>query len=64
MSRIENYYNDFYRELSIIDERSNTFNKIEGGIFLSSLSILSRSKGEIRKLAIVELLVCANFPNL
>ena len=35
MSRIENYYNDFYRELSIIDEQSNTFNKIER--FLPSL---------------------------
>ena len=29
MSRIENYYNDFYRDLSIIDEVANTFNKIE-----------------------------------
>ena len=35
MSGIENYYNDFYRELSIIDEQSNTFNKIER--FLPSL---------------------------
>ena len=35
MSRIKSYYNDFYRELSIIDEQSNTFNKIER--FLPSL---------------------------
>ena len=37
MSRIGNYYNDFYRELSIIDEQSNTFNKIES--FLPSLYV-------------------------
>ena len=29
MSRIESYYNDFYRDLSIIDEAANHFNKIE-----------------------------------
>ena len=29
MSRIENYYNDYYRELSIIYERSNTFKRIK-----------------------------------
>ena len=29
MSRIENYYNSFYRELSIIDELANNFEKIE-----------------------------------
>ena len=29
MSRIENYYNDLYRELSIIDERSYTFKTIK-----------------------------------
>ena len=35
MTRIENYYNNFYKELSIIDERSNTFKKIES--FLPTL---------------------------
>ena len=36
MSRINNYYNDFYRELSIIDELANSFKKIEG--FLPNLN--------------------------
>ncbi len=29
MSRIKSYYNDFYRELSVIDEENNNFIKIE-----------------------------------
>jgi len=29
MSRIKSYYNDFYRELSVIDEEANNFNKIK-----------------------------------